>query len=330
MWRPSNVDRPTGIFIGLIVISLVLITLDLRAEGAGLGSTLREGTQSVFTPVQEAFSTATRPVADFFESLSDLFSLREENRQLRERLAEAERQVQESESIRIRVHELELLLDVDPPEDVDTITARVLAIGVSEFDHLRVIDKGSNDGVALDMPVVDEGGLIGRVVAVTDTVARVMLITDPTLVVAVRVERTGETGVLRGRGSGPMSLEMFNTDAAVVEGDLLVTADGRFPAGIPVARVRESARSEVGFALRTTADPASAVTRIDFVKVLVFTRDDAVVAGFEGGDRLPISVPTDPAAPAEGETEDAPTTTTTTTTTIPGDTTSTTGGGIEP
>lgn len=326
MWRPSNVDRPTGIFAGLVVICLVLITLDLRAEGAGLGSTLRDGAQAAFTPVQRVFTTATRPLTDFFESLSDLFSLREDNRQLRQQLAEAERQLQETESVRIRVRELEALLALDPPDDLDTIAARVLAIGVSEFDHLRVIDKGTRDGVGLDMPVVDEGGLVGRVVAVTDRVARVKLITDPTLVVAVRVERTGETGILRGRGGGPMVLEMFNTDAAVVEGDVLVTADGRFPAGIRVAIVREAARSEVGFALRTTADPAAAITSIDFVKILVFTRDEAIVAGFDESDRLPTQVPVDPGAPTEGETEVAPTTTTSSTTTS----TTTTLPGIEP
>ncbi len=328
MWRPRNVDRPTGVFIGLVVISLVLVTFDLRAEGAGLGSTLRDGTQALFSPVQSAFVAVGRPVADFLDAASDLFSLREENRRLRDEVAGLEAQVRESESIRIRVRELEALLGVDPPEGIDTIAARVLAIGVSEFDHLRVIDKGSNDGVGLDMPVVDEGGLVGRVVAVTGETARVILITDPTMVIAVRVERTGETGVLRGRGSGPMTLEMFNTDAAVVAGDLLVTADGRFPAGIPVAEVLESARSEVGFALRSTASPAAQITRVDFVRILVFTRDDAVVEGFEGGNRLPLQPPADPSGPAEGETETPPTTTTTTTTTVPGS--STTAPGIEP
>lgn len=327
MWRPSNVDRPTGIFIGLVVISLVLVTFDLRAQGAGIGATLRDGTQTLFSPVQRAFVAVGRPIADFLDVASDLFSLREDNRRLREEIASLEAEVRETESIRIRIRELEALLGVEAPEDVDTISARVLAIGVSEFDHLRVIDKGSNDGVGLDMPVVDEGGLVGRIVAVTGEVARVMLITDPTMVIAVRVERTGETGVLRGRGSGPMILEMFNTDASVVVNDVLVTADGRFPAGIPVAIVLESARSEVGFALRSTAAPSAAITRIDFVKVLVFTRDDAVVEGFEGGDRLPLQPPADPSGPAEGETETPPTTTTTTTTVA---STSTTAPGIEP
>lgn len=325
MWRPGNVDRPTGVYLGLVVISLILVTVDLRADGAGLGSTLRDGTQAAFTPVQRVFATATRPIADFFEGMSDLFSLREENRQLRQQIGEMERELQETESVRIRVRELEALLAISPPDDLDTIAARVLAIGVSEFDHLRVIDKGRSSGVGLDMPVIDEGGLIGRVVAVTDSVARVKLITDPTLVVAVRVERTGETGILRGRGNGPMVLEMFNIDAAVIVGDLLVTADGRFPAGIPVAVVREAARSEVGFALRTTADPAAAITKIDFVKVLVFTRDAAVVSGFDEVDRLPTEVPTDPGAPTEGESE-APPTTTTTSTTAPASTSTTPGG----
>ena len=329
MWRPGNVDRPTGIFIGLVVISLVLITLDLRAQGDGLGSTLRDGTQTLFAPVQTVFVTVGRPIADFLEAAADLFSLREENRRLREEIAALEAELRETESIRIRVRELEALVGLDPPEGVDTVAARVLAVGVSEFDHMRVIDKGSNDGIGLDMPVLDEGGLIGRIVAVTAETARVELITDPTMVIAVRVERTGETGVLRGRGGGDMELEMFDTDTAVVANDLLVTADGRFPAGIPVAYVLESARSEVGFALRTRATPAAGITRIDFVKVLLFTRDDAVVAGFEGGDRLPTPVPLDPGGPTEGG-PDASSTTTTTTTLPPGSTTTTTAPGIEP
>ncbi|MEX0826012.1 MAG: rod shape-determining protein MreC [Acidimicrobiia bacterium] len=312
MWRPSNLDRPTGMFIGLIVLSLALVTIDLRASGEGIGSTLRDGTQAAFAPVQRVVATVTRPFADFFETISDMFSLRQENLALRERVSELERELQETESVQVRVSELEALLGIKPPQGLDSVAAQVLAVGVSEFDHTRVIDRGSNDGVGLDMPVVDEAGLIGRVVAVTGSVARIRLITDPTMRIWVRVERTGETGVLTGRGGGPMSLELLSTDASVVEGDLLVSADGRFPAGIPVARVTEAARSEVGFSLRTTAEPVAGVTRIDFVKVLIFTRDEAGVDGFEDADRLPTQVPADPGDPAEGGPDDPVQTTTTT------------------
>jgi len=313
MWRPGNIDRPTGVFVGLLVLSLALVTVDLRASGGGLGTTLRDGAQTLFAPVERVVASATRPVADAFENLSNLFSLSADNQRLRAQVADLERQLQETESLQVRVSELEALLGVDPPAGLDSIAAQVLAVGVSEFDQVRVIDKGSDDGVGIDMPVVDEGGLIGRVVAVTGSVSRVRLITDPTIHIAVRIERTGETGVLTGRGSGPMVLELFNTDAAVVEGDLLVTADGRFPAGIPVARVRTAARAEVGFSLRTTADPVAGLTSIDFVRVLVFTRDEATVGDLEDQERLPATVPSDSGSQSEGDADQLPTTTTSTT-----------------
>jgi rod shape-determining protein MreC len=140
------------------------------------------------------------------------------------------------------------------------------------------------------MPVIDEGGLIGRVVAVTDGAARIRLITDPTMRVAVRVERTGETGILIGRGGGLLQLEMFNTNAALIAGDLLVTADGRFPAGIPVARVTENAKAEVGFSLITTAAPEAELSRVDYVKVLVFTSDQVTSPSLDDEDE-PLQPP---------------------------------------
>lgn len=317
MLRIPGLDRVTSLFLLLIVVAFTLMTLDLRASGAGVGGTLRDGTQAVFSPVQQVFGDVTRPVVNFFETLSDLTSLRDENEALRTQVADLERSLQETESLQGRVDELEQILGVEPPEDLEAVTATVLAIGVSEFDFIRVIDKGRLDGITVDMPVVDEGGLIGRVVSATDTSARVLLITDPTVKVAVRVERTGETGILSGRGGGPLGLEMFNTDAVLLEGDLLVTADGRYPAGLSVARVNEAARAEVGFALRTTAVPTAEITRVDYVKVLVFTRDEGGAAGVEGGEEGgEVEVPTEGVAPAEGDTDEGPGDSSTTTTAV--------------
>jgi len=89
----------------------------------------------------------------------------------------------------------------------------------------------------------------------------------------------------------------------VVDGDTLVTADGRFPAGISVGKVLEPARSEVGFSLRTTAEPNAQVTRIDFVRVLVFTRDQVGIQDLEDLERPPIVIPSED-EPAEGESEE--------------------------
>jgi len=289
MWRPSGIDRSTAAFIGLVVASLVLVTVDLRASGEGLGGTLRDGVQTAFTPVQQGVSFVTRPVVSFFEGISDLVGLQDENRLLRLEVAGLERQLAETESLQRRVEELEQILAIEPPGELDVVAARVLATGPSDFDAIRLIDKGRRDGITIDMPVIDEGGLVGRVVAVTESSARIRLITDPTMRVAVRVERTGETGILTGRGGGLLQLEMFNTDAALIKGDLLVTADGRFPAGIPVARVTEAAEAEVGFSLVTKAAPEAELSRVDYVKVLVFTSDQVGSPGLE--EDTPIQPP---------------------------------------
>ncbi len=289
MWRPSGVDRSILAFIGLVLLSLVLVTVDLRASGEGLGGTLRDGVQTAFTPVQQGVGFVTRPVVAFFEGISDLVGIRDENRRLRLQVTDLERQLSETESLQRRVAELEAILAIEPPGELDTVAARVLATGPSDFDAIRLIDKGRRDGIAVDMPVIDEGGLIGRVVSVTETSARIRLITDPTMRVAVRVERTGETGILTGRGGGLLQLEMFNTNAALIAGDLLVTADGRFPAGIPVARVAEDAEAEVGFSLITKAAPEAELSRVDYVKVLVFTSDQ--VGSPAGEDDEPVQPP---------------------------------------
>jgi len=289
MWRPSGVDRSTLAFIGLVLLSLVLVTIDLRSSGEGLGGTLRDGVQTAFTPVQQGVGFVTRPVVAFFEGISDLVGIRDENSRLRLAVTDLERQLGETESPQRRVAELEAILAIEPPGELDTVAARVLATGPSDFDAIRLIDKGRRDGIAVDMPVIDEGGLIGRVVSVTETSARIRLITDPTMRVAVRVERTGETGILTGRGGGLLQLEMFNTNAALIAGDLLVTADGRFPAGIPVARVAEDAEAEVGFSLITKAAPEAELSRVDYVKVLVFTSDQVVSPA--GEDDEPVQPP---------------------------------------
>jgi rod shape-determining protein MreC len=288
MWRSPGGDRTVSLFIGLIIVSLVLVTIDLRAAGEGVGGALRDSAQTVFTPVQRVFRAVTDPVVSFFEGAADLFSLRSENEELREQIAALEAEVEEAENLRNRIIELEEILGVSPPDELETVTAQVLAGAVTEFDYVRLIDKGRSDGITVDMPVIDEGGLVGRVISVTENSARVRLIVDPTFSVAVRAERTGETGIVTGRGSGPMILEMFNTDASLSEGDRLVTADGRFPAGISVAVVSEDAQAEVGFTLRTSARPSAEISSIDFIKVLVFTRDEGAD---EPVDETPVDVP---------------------------------------
>ena len=271
--QPRRFDRSTALFVSLFVISFLLATFDVRASGGGFGGSLRDGVQAVFTPVQRAADAVTRPIVGFIDGLSNLATLRDENETLAAEVEELRRQLdeQEIEALVSRLEELEKINDLDPPGEYATITARVFAADPSDFAHIRTISKGSRDGVLVGMPVIDENGLAGRVVRVGDDWARVRLITDPLMAVSVRVDRSRDTGLVTGRGSGDLSLEIFAATDRVLSGDRLVTDGSRYPTGIPVAIVTEDARAEAGFVLQAGATPLVEFSNLDFVKVIVFT-----------------------------------------------------------
>jgi len=287
----SRPDRTTVLFITLVVFSFMLTTYDVQTAQVGsIGSALRSSAEFVFSPVQKAASAITRPVVGFVDGVANLASLRDENDQLRSQLALVEQELADSESLQAELEALRSLNNIVGPAEIDTVTARIFAVAPSGFDNVRGIDRGSSDGIGVGMPVVDESGLIGRVDVVFADSARVRLISDPTVRVGVRVLRTNETGWVSGRGTAPLALEMFEPELAVAEGDKVVTEGGRFPAGLIVGTVREGARSEAGFALRTTVDPIVVFSQLDFVKVLIETGQDEFIEAVPEEEGPPVQL----------------------------------------
>jgi len=275
-------DRAGALFIGLLFVSFLLATFDVRSEGSGVGAVLRDGTQSLFAPIQRLATSVTRPVVGFIDGIADIASLRDENDRLQDRVRELETLIQDAEGLQRRLEELEKINDLEPPGEVPAITARIWSNGTSGFDHVRFIDRGSRDGVVKGHPVVDEDGLVGRIDVVGDNWARVRLITDPLVGVGVRDRATNETGWISGQGTRPLKLEMFSAGEEVSAGDLIVTDGSRFPPDIPVGVVLVSAKSEAGFSLVTEVEPFISTSRLDFVKVLVgWSPLDAAVDGDE-------------------------------------------------
>ena len=100
-----------------------------------------------------------------------------------------------------------------------------------------VADKGAR----VDQPVVDEHGLVGRVIAVGGGYAKVQLVTDRTSAVGAMIERTSRQGVARGNGHSGIALDYVPLQADVRPGDRVITAgiDGVYPRGIAIGVVRE-------------------------------------------------------------------------------------------
>jgi rod shape-determining protein MreC len=286
-------DRSTSLFIVLLFLSFLLATIDVRSAESGAGDSLRSLAQAAFTPLQKATDTVTRPIVGFIDGIANLAALRDENDRLRADLRDAERRIQDAAALEARVAELEAMLNIDVPGDFATVTASIFAQGATGFDHVRVIDKGSVDGIVVGQAVVDENGLVGRIDLVNAQSARVRLISDPSVSVGVKVVTTNESGWTSGQGFGPLTLTMYRATRPVVEGDGLVTQGGRFPPNIRVGTVRNTATLQAGFQLVTEVDATADFGRLGLVKVIVGFSPLDVIEEPAGPQAPPITIPTE-------------------------------------
>ena len=261
-------DRSTTLMFGLIVIAFLLATFDVRSAGGGIGTTMREGAQTLFSPLQEAVSGVTRPVVGFIDAISDIASLRDENEALRLENEQLRTEVQQFSSIQAELDHLMEINDLEVAGDLPTVVARIQSPGSSSYENVRFIDKGADDGISLGDAVVDEQGLVGRVDEVFSRSARVKLIVDPNVTVNVRDEITNQSGLATGDTKG-LILRVFGAEEPIREGNVVVTAGSRFPPGIAVGTVSETATDDAGFGLVTDIRPAVSFSRLDFVKVIV-------------------------------------------------------------
>lgn len=265
-------DHATSFLVILVILSFALMTLDIRSSGGGATGTLRSGAQSIFAPIQKVATAVVDPVVDLVDGIAHAAGLRDANKQLQQRIAELEARLDETATLESEVSTLRNILGLKPAdENIEKVAARVIARGDS-FDAGFQIDRGSDDGVLIGYPVVDEtGALVGLVTSVSAASATVVPIISPASDGVQVTSQTGESGVVRGRGGGALDFEVLDAKETVEQGYLLrTTGSERYPVGIKVARVDQTTEPEAQRIL-TTATPLADFSKLDYVVVLQWT-----------------------------------------------------------
>ena len=236
--RGSN--RTRLLWVSLLVTSLFLITLDLR--GVSLISSIRNGTQGFLAPIQKVGSNIVSPLSNLFEDITNLGrtqskidDLKEENEKLKSQLILKENIVGELE-------QLKGVLDLAGAARFKVVSARVLTKGgTGTFGETIVIDAGSKAGIRRDMTVIASAGLVGVVKSTTSNSAVILLMSDPSFRIGVRVAGTQDMGVLSGEGNSRFSLRMLSATGQITVGDVLLargsSGDSPFVPGVPVGKV---------------------------------------------------------------------------------------------
>lgn len=268
--RPQRRSRLTLLL--LVLLSVTLLTLDAR--GSGPLSGLRSAVGGVLAPVGDVADTVTRPVRDAWNGAFSGDDLRIENEQLAARVAELEQGEADAAVARRELEQLAADLDLDAVVGLESVVARVISAGAGNFDPGLQIDRGSDAGIAVGMPVVGGTGLVGRVTAVSSGRSTIQLASDPDFRVGVRVAGGRGLGVVAGQGNENQALATgFDRNVALAEGDLLVTAGttrSLFPPDLAVGRVTRVVADAVGLEREATVELVARASDLRYVTVLLW------------------------------------------------------------
>lgn len=254
-------------YVGLVLAVFALMILG-KAD-AVLMETLRAHVVDAVAPIADALSRPIDGISHLVDEVKGLWSLREENAQLREdrdRLlqwqATARRLEAENRSLRT-------LLNYQPGPEASFITARVIATSKGDFVNTIVVNAGERNGVRKGQAVVSGDGLVGRVHAVSTNSALVLLITDRNSRIPVRVETTRIRAVFAGDNEQSPILDHLPPGSVVSPGDRLVTSGdgGAFPAGIPVGVVTSVSEK------RVLAEPMIDLHRLEYIRLVDYGLD---------------------------------------------------------
>ena len=257
----------------LVMLSLLTITVDYRGGDRGPLEAAGETTLQVVAALQSGVSKVVKPVGSFLSGIAHIASLRSENDALKARVKALEGARAKDLSNERIIKEQAQLLKLQEDLQLTGVTARVLGESVSNFEWSVTINKGSSDGIQVNAPVVSGVGLVGHVIQVAPHACKVQLIIDPDSAVAARLSSSGETGLVVGQQSRPLTMDLVNADAKVTSGDAVVTSgyqDGLYPPEIPIGNVSHNF-SRLG-SLNTSIEITPAVDFSALELVLVITK----------------------------------------------------------
>lgn len=241
----KEVWRMTPWLVVLLLLgNFVLMAFDAREITSGQ-RIIRVWTQAAADFIQSPLTSVSSAIYNYFSSIASLRSAQSENDMLKQRVQELEVEIKGKEDLTSENQRLRGLLDLKEKGKYKLLTARIIGRDPSVWFDSSIINRGSLDGVKLNMPVVTDGGLVGRVTAVSPLTAQVDLITrDKSGVGAVVGEVSGSNalGVVSGTSKRDLvEMRYVSGSVEVQPGQIVYTTgqDGIYPAGLKIGEIVE-------------------------------------------------------------------------------------------
>ena len=267
----SGGNRSRLLLVLLLVSSLFLITLDLR--GVNLASGIRSGVSTVISPVENLFTKVFSPVGNFASDVRNFGQSKKQITELNKQIDLLKAKQVLDEDMVSQLNQLRNVLDLAGSGGYQVVAARVINRGSTEtFKETMTIDVGSRSGITKNMTVISESGLVGVVKSVTSNSSIVLLMSDPTFKVGVRIAGTQSIGVVSGQGGSTYLLQLLDATGEIKKGDALVArgsaGDRPFVPGVPVGIVTNVSSNASSITQNADVESSANLEKITVVAVV--------------------------------------------------------------
>lgn len=252
----------------VLFCSALLIFFDHKANSF---ESVRGYLQSMVSPLQYLATTPKQAIDWAVENIVTRRQLIEENQAFKTNELRYQEQLMQLSMLKKENDRLRALLASPVRADAKKMVAEILSVDSDPYSHQVVINRGANQGVFEGQAVIDDQGIVGQVLHVGTISSRVLLITDVTHAVPVRISRNGIRLVANGTGTIDRLIHNYvphSTDVKV--GDLLVTSGlgGKYPEGYPVARVSAVRQDESRPFAQVQSEPVAQINRLRYLLLL--------------------------------------------------------------
>ena len=209
-------------------------------------------------PIQEI-----KKIIFYHQTYNEYYRLKKEYAGLKNRMIGVEEIAQEN-------NRLVRLLEFKRNLVFSSVAAVVIGRDPTDWNDSLVINKGKNQGLAVGMPVISSGGIVGKIAEVGQTTSRVILLTDPNFSVAALIQRTRESGLLTGTLRGLCRMHYLMEDSQIKIGDKVITSklSSSFPEGLLIGEVVSIEQYQEGSAVECLVRPAVNLSQIEEVVVV--------------------------------------------------------------
>jgi rod shape-determining protein MreC len=302
-------SRRRYVLLVIVLTCLTLITLDTRNGRSGPLGLMGRIAHRIVGPVQGAVDDGARPLSDWWDGITNSGHLKRDNRRLQEEVAALRgKQIEAEEAIKEN-NELKKSLALHNALLVKNVTGLVVGRDPGNFDPTLTIDKGSETGISVNMPVIAPEGIVGKVIEVWSGGAQIQVLTDPNFAVGVQTPGHGgsppTTGIASGQANSHDLAVEFDAGTKVIVGDQIVTSPQStlFPSGLAVGTIATVTNQPGNTGVNATIAPYVHLGALQHVTVLLWSP----------GTTAPVLPTTTTSTPATSTTTTFPGTTTTTT-----------------